>query len=57
MDSKKETAPGGQDQEQFVSRFGSTEVRITKDEITAQVQYKNHPDFQSSDDLNKQQSD
>lgn len=57
MDSKKETAPGGQDQEQFVSMFGNTEVRITKDGITAQVQYKNHPDFQSSDDLNKQQSD
>ena len=57
MDSKKETAPGGQDQEQFVSRFGNTEVKITKDEIIAQVQCRSHLDFQSSDDLSKQQSD
>ena len=33
MDSKKETAPGGQDQEQFVSKIGNTAVIQTKESI------------------------
>lgn len=39
MDSKKETAPGGQDQEQFVSIFGNTVVIQTKEAISCVVKY------------------
>ena len=34
---EKNTAPGGKDQERVVSKFGNTEVEVTKDRITLSV--------------------
>ena len=34
---EKNTAPGGNDQERVVSKFGNTEVEVTKDRITLSV--------------------
>ena len=37
MSEERKPAPGGQDQERVVSRFGNTEATITKDKITELV--------------------